>query len=196
MNISSKSRRFLKWKVLTTAPVPAYLDPIKKTIIEADSMVWLDVSLKSTGKDWNRQHSIQENCQSQNRYTRAKKCLASVWACERFGRYLIVLESFNLCSDHKPLVLLINSKDISRTTLKCQSAHAHSTDALQADGRTSTTKEDDHFRYLVTKPYCLQRYGEQSTFMSILGLPLGQSRTISWTKPDKRPEQTRAWRQC
>lgn len=52
--------------------------------------------------------------------TLVKKCLASVWACERFGRYLIVLENFNLCSDHKPLVLLNNSKDISRTTLKCQ----------------------------------------------------------------------------
>lgn len=46
--------------------------------------------------------------------------MASVWACEKFSRYLCVLESFKLLTDHKPLVSLFNYKNLDEVPLRCQ----------------------------------------------------------------------------
>lgn len=52
--------------------------------------------------------------------------LAAVWACSKFSRYLYGLDSFTLpVSDHKPLIPLINCKDLDSVPMMCQTFLLH-----------------------------------------------------------------------
>ncbi len=48
-----------------------------------------------------------------------------MWTSEKFYLYLCGLESYKLLTDHKPLVMLINSRDLDKTPLHCQRLLIH-----------------------------------------------------------------------
>ena len=63
-------------------------------------------------------HSLTD---CERRYAQIEKELLSLtWACEKFRRYLIGLPEIKLITDHKPLIPIINQKDLDDVPIRCQ----------------------------------------------------------------------------
>lgn len=115
---------FNKIKVsLCEAPALAYFDPNKEIIVSADASSYAmgGVLLQKHGTILRpvAYCSRAFNNSEQNYAQIEKELLAAVWTCEKFETYLQGIE-FVLQSDHKPLIPLINNKNLLDAPLRCQ----------------------------------------------------------------------------
>ena len=120
-----QDKSFQEVKVILISPqILAHYDVNHPTIIAADASNYgIGAVLLQVQEDGKRRpicYASRSLSETEQRYAVIEKeALASTWACEKFSDYVMGLE-FILETDHKPLVPLLNSKELAKMPLRIQ----------------------------------------------------------------------------
>ena len=109
---------------VTSAPVLAFYDPARPTVVSADAS-----SFGIGGCILQKHGSVfkpvafcsRSLTDTETRWAQIEKeLLAATWTCEKMHMFLSGLPSFELHLDHKPLIPLINTKNLVDAPIRCQ----------------------------------------------------------------------------
>ena len=101
----------------------SYFDPLIPTVITADASGFGlgGALLQFNDNRWTPvAYTSRTMTIAEKRYAQIEKeLLAAVWCCEHFRQYLYGAPQFVVQTDHKPLVPLINSRDLDKVPIRC-----------------------------------------------------------------------------
>ncbi|XP_065196547.1 uncharacterized protein K02A2.6-like [Sycon ciliatum] len=111
-------------ELVVSAPCLVHYDPKRPIMVSADASSYGigGVLLQKHDGDWRPvAYASRSLTKTEQGYAQIEKeCLAAVWTCERLDQYLFGAPRFIVQTDHKPLVPLINTRDLDKVPIRCQ----------------------------------------------------------------------------